>query len=68
MNGFVAGFADDFTGWRQVTLPFAEFVRSSHQPWGAPDDGMDLSQIYGYSVTLPARSESYYLDEFRLRD
>jgi beta-glucanase (GH16 family) len=65
---FVAGFADDFTGWRQVTLPFAEFVRSSHQPWGAPDDGMDLSQIYGYSVTLPARPESYYLDQFRLRD
>jgi beta-glucanase (GH16 family) len=63
---FDAGFVDDFTGWRQVTLPFADFVRSAQQPWRAPDDGLDLTQIYGFTVKLPARSELFYLDQFRL--
>jgi beta-glucanase (GH16 family) len=63
---FESGFVDDFKGWRQVTLSFADFVRSDRQPWGAPDDGLDLCRIYGYSLTLPGRSEVYYLDQFSL--
>jgi beta-glucanase (GH16 family) len=63
---FEAAFVDDFTGWQQVTLPFAQFTRSEQQPWRAPDDGLDLSQIYGFTVTLPARAEVYYLDQFGL--
>ena len=65
---FEAGFVDDFTGWRQVTLPFADFVRSAQQPRGAPDDGLDLTQINGFKVNLPARPEKYYLDQFSLAD
>lgn len=65
---YEAGFVDDFTGWRQVTLPFEQFTRSRQQPWRAPDDGLDLTQIYGFTFTLPARPESYYLDQFRLAE
>lgn len=65
---FESSFVDDFTGWQQVSLPFADFVRSAKQPWGPPDDGLDLSQIYGYTLTLPARFEMYYLDQFRLSE
>jgi beta-glucanase (GH16 family) len=63
---FEAAFVDDFTGWQQVTLPFSQFTRSEQQPWRAPDDGLDLSQIYGFTVTLSARAEAYYLDQFSL--
>ena len=63
-----AGFMDDFTGWREVTMPFEQFTRSEQQLWRAPDDGFDLSQIYGFTLVLPARPEAYYLDQFRLAE
>ena len=65
---YEAELMDDFTGWRQVTLPFTDFVRSAQQPWSAPDDGLDLTQINGFMVYLPARPEIYYLDQFSLAD
>ena len=38
-------FADDFTGWRLVRIPFAAFERATDfQPAGAPDDGLTLSR------------------------
>ena len=50
---FEASFTDDFSGWEQLTLPFDTFVRSAHQPHGAPDDGLTLTEVWGYGWRLP---------------
>jgi beta-glucanase (GH16 family) len=48
-----ASFVDDFVGWREVEVPFNAFVRSARQPAGAPDDGLDLTEVWGYGFRLP---------------
>ena len=59
-------FVDDFEGWQQIVIPFEAFERSSNQPDSAPDDGLDLSQIWGYSLSVPANADGmFYLDKFR---
>ena len=64
---FQASFMDNFSGWRQVTLPFSAFTRSAVQPAGAPNDGFGLNQVWGYGVSLPAGSNgTLYLDQVRL--
>jgi len=63
---FEYAFADDFTGWKQIRLPFADFVRSATQPAGAPDDDLTLTEIWGYGLVLsPGSSGSLYLDRMR---
>jgi len=60
-------FPDDVAGWRQITIPFSELSRSAVQRDGAPDDGLGLSEIWGYSWRLQAgNSGSSYLDKLRL--
>lgn len=45
---------DDYTGWRQYTIPFEAFQRRSDwQPGGAPDDGFGLDAVSGYAVGFP---------------
>jgi beta-glucanase (GH16 family) len=47
-------FADDFTGWRLVDIPFAAFERATDfQPAGAPNDGLTLTEMWGWAVVLP---------------
>jgi beta-glucanase (GH16 family) len=48
-----ATFVDDFAGWREVTVPMTDFVRSADQPAGAPDDGLGLEEVWGYGFDLP---------------
>jgi beta-glucanase (GH16 family) len=50
---FEASFTDDFVGWQEVTIPTAGFTRSAVQPEGAPDDGLGLDEVWGYSFALP---------------
>ena len=48
-------FADDFVGWRYIRIPFAAFERATDfQPPGAPDDGLTLTEMWGWAVVLPA--------------
>ncbi|MFJ5779428.1 glycoside hydrolase family 3 N-terminal domain-containing protein [Streptomyces sp. NPDC093094] len=48
-------FTDDFTGWRQIELPFDRFVyRTDYQPVGGIDQILGLTEMWGYAVTLPA--------------
>jgi beta-glucanase (GH16 family) len=51
---FEASFVDNFTGWRKINLPFSAFVRSAEQPAGAPNDGLTLTEVWGYDIILPA--------------
>ncbi len=50
---FEAPLLDDFTGWKQVTIPFSDFTRSARQPAGAPNDGLGLDDVWGYGFQLP---------------
>ena len=62
-----ATFADDFEGWQQITIPFASLTRSADQPVGAPDDGLNLNEVWGYGFELPEGADSALrLDQVRL--
>ena len=66
---FTAAFIDNFTGWKKVILPFRSFTRAAQQPAGAPNDGLTLSQVWGYGFRLPeGASGTVYLDQVRLAD
>jgi beta-glucanase (GH16 family) len=63
---FEATFTDDFSGWRQIRLPFGGFSPSKEQPVGAPDDGLSLTEIWGYGFHVPHGSRgSFYMDRLR---
>lgn len=48
-----ASFRDDSFGWQEVELPFGAFGRSDKQPTGAPDDGLNLDEVWGYGFRMP---------------
>jgi hypothetical protein len=45
-----------------------EFVRSSDgQPVGAPDDGLTLTEVWGYGFVMPdGTTGSFYMDQIYL--
>jgi beta-glucanase (GH16 family) len=47
---FGSTFIDDFEGWQRVSIPFASFERAAVQPGGAPDDGLGLTDVWGYGL------------------
>ena len=48
-------FADNFVGWRHIRIPFSSFERATDfQPAGAPNDGLTLTEMWGWAVVLPA--------------
>jgi beta-glucanase (GH16 family) len=64
---FEATFVDDFTGWQKVYLPWSEFVRSNDQPADAPDDGLTLTEVWGYGFVMPDDTTgSFYIDQVYL--
>jgi beta-glucanase (GH16 family) len=65
---FEAQVKDDFQGWRQITVPFSAFKRSKQQPAGAPNDGLTLTQVWGYGIDVPAANRGPLLiDQLRLQ-
>lgn len=64
---FESRFSDNFSGWREITLPFSSFRRAGEQPAGAPKDGLTLTEINGYAFTVPGGyREPVLLDQVRL--
>jgi beta-glucanase (GH16 family) len=63
---FEVTFVDEVDGWQLVSIPFDELTRSSDQPAGAPDDGLTLTEAWGYEVLAPANT-TFRLDDVRLR-
>ncbi len=65
---FEASFVDEFSGWQEVFVPFEAFSRSADQPAGAPDDGLTLTEVWGYGFKLPVNSATAtaMLDQVRL--
>jgi len=50
---FEATFVDNFSGWQEVSIPVTAFTRSANQSAGAPDDGLNLDEVWGYGLALP---------------
>ncbi|WP_053849337.1 glycoside hydrolase family 3 N-terminal domain-containing protein [Streptomyces sp. NRRL B-24085] len=51
---WTTSFTDDFTGWKQIEIPFTDFVyRTDYQPVGGIDHVLGLTQMWGYALTLP---------------
>ena len=55
---FEASFTDSVAGWQEVSIPITEFTRSADQPAGAPDDGLTLTDVWGYGFALPEGNAS----------
>lgn len=55
---FTASIVDRTAGWHEVTIPFDAFVRADEQPDGAPDDGLTLTDVQGYSLTFAGKGTS----------
>jgi beta-glucanase (GH16 family) len=62
---FEATFVDNVAGWQQVEIPFADFTRSAEQPAGAPDDGLTLTDVWGYGFEVP-QGGMVMLDQLRV--
>ncbi|MEV6106587.1 CIA30 family protein [Streptomyces sp. NPDC051940] len=58
-------FVDDFTGWKQIELPFTQFqYRGDYQPVGGIDQVLGLTEMWGYALTLPTGAPgSFDMDE-----
>lgn len=56
---------DDYEGWQEVEIPFSALHRAEEQPPLAPNDGLNLSEVWGYGFTFNGNSE-YLLDEVSL--
>lgn len=65
---FNYSFTDNFSGWKQITVPFNKLVRKETYN-GAPDDGLGLSEVHGWAFgTLNTGGPvTYYIDDFELR-
>src|SRR5262249_45970982 len=51
---FDHNFTDDTVGWRQIRIPFSAFGRATDfQPPGAPNDGLTLTEMWGWAIVLP---------------
>ncbi|MFF9090226.1 glycoside hydrolase family 3 N-terminal domain-containing protein [Streptomyces sp. NPDC014991] len=65
---WTTSFTDDFTGWKQIELPFTDFTyRTDYQPVGGIDHVLGLKEMWGYAVTLPAGTKGdFALDDVEL--
>ena len=62
-------FVDDFSGWRRINIAFDDFFRSTDfQPVGAPDDGLNLNEVWGYGFILPPAIGRVYISELSIID
>ncbi|MFD9095938.1 glycoside hydrolase family 3 N-terminal domain-containing protein [Streptomyces collinus] len=58
---WTTSFTDDFTGWKQVELPFTDFAyRTDYQPVGGIDHVLGLDRMWGYAVTLPVGAKGEF--------
>ena len=64
---FSITFADDFSGWQLIELPFEDFLRKEIGN-GAPNDGFNLTQVHGWALGAleTAGEQTFYVDDATL--
>ncbi len=64
---FVHLFVDNFSGWKTINFNWSQFERRTDwQPAGAPNNGLTLKQMWGYSFAPLTGSGSFELDQIQL--
>ncbi|MFD0021467.1 glycoside hydrolase family 3 N-terminal domain-containing protein [Streptomyces sp. NPDC058382] len=65
---WTTSFTDDWEGWHQVEIPFADFVyRGDYQPVGGIDQVLGLDEMWGWALTLPTGAPgSFAMDGMEL--
>ncbi|OIJ67991.1 glycoside hydrolase family 3 protein [Streptomyces mangrovisoli] len=65
---WTTSFTDDFSGWKQIEIPFTDFVyRTDYQPVGGIDHILNLTSMWGYAVTLPVGVKAQFaMDDVEL--
>lgn len=60
-------FADNFSGWRYISVPWGTFQRRGDwQPVGAPNDGLTLTQVWSFSFAPIIGVGGFQLDQVQL--
>jgi hypothetical protein len=64
---FTYEFVDDFSGWKRITVRFADMRRKDIGN-RAPDDGLGLSDTHGwgFGASRTTGPTTYYIDDFAL--
>ncbi|MEU8945131.1 glycoside hydrolase family 3 N-terminal domain-containing protein [Streptomyces sp. NPDC048489] len=58
---WTTSFTDDFNGWKQIEIPFTDFVyRTDYQPVGGIDQVLGLTEMWGYALTLPVGVKGHF--------
>jgi endoglucanase len=61
-------FTDNFSGWKTLSISWSQFKRRADwQPLGAPNNGLTLTQMWGYSFAPLSGSGFFQLDDNGLR-
>jgi len=59
-------FVDNSTGWRHIEIPFGAFTRATDHQTGGVNDGLTLTQMWGWAIPLPVGSSQFYIDNVNL--
>ena len=60
-------FTDNFNGWKMFHLPWSAFVRRMDwQPDGAPNDGLNLTSVWGLNFSPVGGQGSFQVDDIKL--
>ncbi|NNJ65332.1 MAG: hypothetical protein HKP16_07185, partial [Xanthomonadales bacterium] len=60
-------FVDNFVGWQKIVIPFTDFSRATDfQPPGAPDDGLTLTEMWGWAYPLGVGANVLTIDDVAL--
>jgi len=64
---YTYAFADDFSGWQLIVIPFSRMMRKEIGN-GAPIDGLGLAEVHGWAFGALATDgqATYYIDDVAL--
>lgn len=64
---YVYLFTDNWTGWKHFIVPWSSFSRRTDwQPTGAPNDGFERSQVWGFNFSIISGTSTFQLDQIKL--
>jgi endoglucanase len=64
---FVHSVVDNFSGWKTINIAWSQFTRRTDwQPAGAPNNGLTLRQMWGFSFAPLSGAGSFQLDQIQL--